>query len=340
VRGIIIKTQAEFDALPESFEEKTLITIHATGPLEVIRCPKRADIDLAGATIVTKLTVAIREMRGSSQVREMWESSQVGAMWESSQVGAMWESSQVGVMWESSQVGAMWESSQVGVMWGSSQVGVMWGSSQVGEMRESSQVREMRESSQVGEMRGSSQVGAMWESSQVREMWGSSQVGGAFGNVILRCMESTVSIGRLCQFSIAVCMKDGVNVAEKDDTATVLVTPPVVYTKDVFLDIYHENKSEDGIHLYKVVQDDYSDHYTGKIKYRIGKTVKPKIWDPDETRQCGDGLHLSPTPELALSYHQGRILRCLVKIDDFVVYPHDITKVRCEIVKVVEEVSL
>jgi len=38
---------------------------------------------------------------------------------------------------------------------------------------------------------------------------------------------------------------------------------------------------------------------------------------------------------LTISYNWGKVLRCKVKIKDFVVYPKNITKVRCKRVKVI-----
>lgn len=60
-------------------------------------------------------------------------------------------------------------------------------------------------------------------------------------------------------------------------------------------------------------------------------------WDEDPARQCGGGLHLSPSPSLALSYNTGKVLECEVDPDDVVIYGADITKVRCRKVTVIGE---
>jgi hypothetical protein len=86
--------------------------------------------------------------------------------------------------------------------------------------------------------------------------------------------------------------------------------------------------------LYKSVHPDtLCDFHTGWIKY-AGVVTCPDF-DPDPTRQCGGGLHLSPTPAAALRYNKGTLLVCKVNIDDIVVYGPDITKVRCRKVKVI-----
>lgn len=76
---------------------------------------------------------------------------------------------------------------------------------------------------------------------------------------------------------------------------------------------------------------------------RMGKieqgTVECPDWNPDPKIQCGNGLHLSPTPQNALAYHNGKVLKCEVAVKDLVVFPSDITKVRCKRVTVVGAVS-
>ena len=135
MKEIIVKTQQEWDALPEKFDQETRIVIDAE-PDRIITLTKNKSnsyVDITGTSFVHLSGVFIvREMRESSQVGEMRGSSQVGVMWGSSQVGVMWGSSQVGVMWESSQVREMRESSQVARCGKALRSRVMRGSSQVG----------------------------------------------------------------------------------------------------------------------------------------------------------------------------------------------------------------
>ena len=42
------------------------------------------------------------------------------------------------------------------------------------------------------------------------------------------------------------------------------------------------------------------------------------------------------TPEDALRYNKGKIIKCKVNIKDIVVYPYDISKARCRKVKVLK----
>ena len=117
-------------------------------------------------------------------------------------------------------------------------------------------------------------------------------------------------------------------VIELHDNATSKQLSSIGYTKNDLLSIAeHVN---DKIVLYKSVNcDTFCDFYTGKIKYEIGKEVECPDWDSNEIFQCGNGLHLSIFPFTAQIYNEGTILRCLVDPDDVVVFPDDITKVRC-----------
>jgi hypothetical protein len=106
------------------------------------------------------------------------------------------------------------------------------------------------------------------------------------------------------------------------------------YDASSFADIHDlERPSDDEVVLYKSVNPaTMCDYQTGKIKYE--GLVKCPDWDGDASKECGNGLHLSPTPELALSFHQGTVLRCAVKLKDIAVYSKNLTKIRCKQVRV------
>ena len=77
------------------------------------------------------------------------------------------------------------------------------------------------------------------------------------------------------------------------------------------------------------------DFWSNTIKYE--NTVVCPDWNSDNNIECGNGLHLSPSPSLALGYNEGLVLECEVDLDDMVVYKYDISKVRCRKVKVLGE---
>ena len=93
--------------------------------------------------------------------------------------------------------------------------------------------------------------------------------------------------------------------------------------------------------LYKSVQKNYTDFYTGQVKYEVGKTVVCPDWDDRQSRECGGGLHLSPSIDLCKRFNKGIYLKCEVSIKDILVHknPDMPEKVRCKKVKVLEEIK-
>src|SRR6266536_2383373 len=102
VKEITITTQAEFDALPEKFDEFTYVYIKSDPSIRLVikRTPESSNVEARGSSHVEARGSSHVEARGSSHV-VAWESSHVEA-WESSHVEAR-GSSHV-VAWESSQV--------------------------------------------------------------------------------------------------------------------------------------------------------------------------------------------------------------------------------------------
>jgi hypothetical protein len=178
---------------------------------------------------------------------------------------------------------------------------------------------------------------AVLRGSSHAELWGSSHAE-AFENSSLTVQYKSVVIERLKHYAVAMCLDGICDINEKDDTAQVIICPRIQHDIKTFTDIYKENVNGKTMILYKSVQPDNTDFYSGKIKYE--GIVECPDWDPDKNIQCGGGLHLSPTPELTQKYNQGKILKCEVALKDIVVYPPDITKVRCRKVEVIEEVKI
>jgi len=324
MKQITIKTQAEYDALPNKFTEYTEIIIDATEPIYEIRTvPENADVTLTGQTVVEYLYIKAT-LWGNSQAT-LWGNSQA-TLRENSQA-TLWENSQA-TLRENSQA-TLWGNSQA-TLWGNSQA-TLWGNSQA-TLRENSQAT-LWENSQATLWENSQAT--LWENSQAT-LWGNSQVKAAFENSIIKAFSSNVIILRLKHQSTLICQNCNVGVQEKDNTANIIITKTMQHTKQTFLDIYKDSMTGNSIILYKSVNPDtLCDFYTGKIKYE--GTVTCPGWDDNEQRECGGGLHLSPTPELALSYNKGKVLKCKVNIEDFVVYSKNIMKVRCKTVKVIGE---
>jgi hypothetical protein len=123
-------------------------------------------------------------------------------------------------------------------------------------------------------------------------------------------------------------------IKKKTKTVTVIKNKIATYDKKSFCQIHHQNMiNKDTIKLYKSVREDnQKDFYSNSIEYK-GEVACPDFVGNVE-QECGNGLHLSPTPGMALSYNDGLVLECAVKLKDFVVFSENITKVRCKKVTV------
>ena len=274
MKTIIIKSQKEFDALPEKFDQYTSIQI------ENCRC-------------------IVNKMRENSSVVARGNSSVVAR--------------------------------------GNSSVEA-WGNSSV-EARENSSVVARENSSVV--VRGNSSVVA-WGNSSV-EAWGNSSVVAwedssvvARGNSVINIWSPDVVVQGLFFFSTLVMHFCKCKILKKQSTAQIVHHKIQKITNKIFCEAL--KKTKDGFILYKSVKPKIlCDFYSGSIKYEIGKTIECPDFDEDENRQCGGGLHLSPTKEQALQYSHGTILECAVKEKDFVIFQGDFSKVRCKKIKVLAE---
>ena len=76
---------------------------------------------------------------------------------------------------------------------------------------------------------------------------------------------------------------------------------------------------EDGVAtLFKAVDDDYTSQYG--TAYTPGSQPQADDWDEGE-RECGGGLHFSPTPALALEFspRATRYVACPVRLEDIAI---------------------
>ena len=190
--------------------------------------------------------------------------------------------------------------------WGSSSV-VAWGSSSVVAW-ESSSV-EARESSSV----------EAWESSSVVARGSSSVVASKFTAVHLHSASATVSGGVV----IDITALDLTGLADWAE--------------------YHGVTVEGGeVIVYKAVDDDLR---SGRgFAYPIGETVVCHDWRAEA--ECGNGLHLSPSPTQACAYFREatRFLRCAVPVGELVIidgeYTHMTPKLKAKTVRVICEVDV
>ncbi len=209
------------------------------------------------------------------------------------------------------------------------------GSAKIGSVYDSAKIGSVSGSAKIGSVYGSAKIGYVSDSAKIDYVYDSAKIGSVYGNSNINVYSENVLIESCLMFAVIVMIGCICTIKRKSKTVTVIKNPVAKYTKKDFLDIYGQDKNGN-VTLYKSVRhENNTDFYTGKIKY-VGTVTCPD-WDGDSSRQCGGGLHLSPLPELALGYNDGKLLRCKVNKKDFVVYAEDITKVRCKKVTVIGE---
>ena len=282
MKTIIVKNQAEWDALPDKFAEFTAVHVYSDPkvPLTIKRTPGNATVEAWENATVEAWGNATVEARENATV-EAWENATVEA-WENATVRA-WENATVRARGNATV--RAWENATVEV----------WGNATV-EARENATVE-------------------AWENAILRLLSGAIKA------------EASHAVTVICQDCKPSIKRHGTGV-------TVVHTKTFRHSIKSFCDIYGDGNKP--LTLYKSVRPDtLCDFHTGQIKYE-GEVVCPDF-DPDKTRQCGGGLHLSPTPHDALRYNDGKVLECRVDRKDIVVYATDITKVRCRKVTVVGE---
>ena len=172
----------------------------------------------------------------------------------------------------------------------------------------------------------------------IQFVYDNATIQSVYDNATIKIYADTVCVKSIIQEAVIICQDCNPKLPKK--IPHLIKTKKALHNLKSFCKIYEEQTTKDSIILYKSVNPEtLCDFHTGKIKYEIGKVVECFDFNPDKEIECGQGLHLSPTPEMALSYNKGKVLKCEVKKKDIAVYPYNITKVRCKKVKVLDEVK-
>jgi hypothetical protein len=183
---------------------------------------------------------------------------------------------------------------------------------------------------------GNATIRYVYDNATIKYVYDNATIKYVYGNATIKIYSPDVIIYGCFMCAIIIMIGCVCKIKKKQKTVSIVKTKKAEsYTKQDFLNIYGTDKNGN-VTLYKSVNPkNNKDFYTGKIKYE--GTVTCPDWNGDNTIQCGNGLHLSPIPHQALNYNNGKLLECKVNKKDFVVYPLDITKVRCKKVTVIGE---
>ena len=290
-KEIIIKTQKEWDALPEAFEGFTVVKVD-TKPevlLTITSVPKNGHVVLWGSSHAVLWGSSHAELWGSSHA-ELRGSSHA-ELWGSSH--AVLRESSHAVLWGSSH--AVLRESSHAVLRGSSHAELRGSSHAV--LRESSHA-ELWESSHAvlwesshAVLRGSSH--AVLRESSHAELRGSSHAE-AHAHVSVHLQSDRASV---LLFAFAVCFQLAKGkITKKSKTATV-IKPPLKKGVDAWLNT-HGITPATKVTLFKRVSVDFKtqEGTENETLWEIGTTVVHPNWNPKED-ECGAGkFHACATP--------------------------------------------
>ena len=101
---------------------------------------------------------------------------------------------------------------------------------------------------------------------------------------------------------------------------------------------YKIKKKGNYIYAYKGVSYTYMSPKYGKVSYKVGSVVEEKYADFEPQNDCGRGINLSPTKELALIWGS-KTVEVKVHIGDIACIPFEDTKFRVKKCKVIKEIA-
>jgi len=99
----------------------------------------------------------------------------------------------------------------------------------------------------------------------------------------------------------------------------------------------YEVIDNDYIIAYKSVRDDYYSVYNFQYLYEVGKTYESHCDCTNEENSFGLSAW---TKEEAIKYHNGRLLKVKINIEDIGRIVHDNHKIRCSKLEVMEEINI
>ena len=195
-------------------------------------------------------------------------------------------------------------------------------------------IRSVSDNATIRYVSGNATIRYVSGNATIQSVSGNATIQYVYDNATIRVFSPAVTIESCCLMAVIIMTGCVCKIKKKTKTVTVIKNKVAEYDKKSFCEIYHSNLiDKDTIKLYKSVQpDNHKDFHTNSITYK-GEVICPDF-DKSPDIECGHGLHLSPLPHLALSFNEGLLLECAVKLKDFVIFSGNISKVRCSKVTV------
>ena len=323
MKTITIENQTKFDKLPKSFDDLTEIQI--IGHLDNIsKTPKNSYIYVSGSATIEHIygSATIESVSGSATIKYVYGSATIESVFGSATIKYVYGSATI-------------ES-----VFGSATIKYVFGSAIIKYVSGSATIEHVYGSATIESVSGSAIIKYVYGSATIESVSGSATIEHVYGNVILKVLSSGVRVIKVEQEATIIYQACKGRPKEVTKTVSIIWKPKAKFTWNNFIDIYDVKVKADKVTLFKSVKNNYTDHYTGKIKHVIGTIIKCPDWDPDINRECGGGFHLSPSIDWCKKFGPGRYLKCEVNIKDIIVHPYPKYpyKIRCREFEILEEV--
>jgi hypothetical protein len=336
---IIIKTQIEFDGLPDSFLEYTEIRI--VGELD------RINKNFKNAYLSVSDSATIKYVYGSATIKYVYGSATIKYVYGSATIKSVSDSATIKYVYGSATIEYVSGSATIKYVSGSATIKYVSDSATIKSVSDSATIESVSDSATIEYVSGSATIESVSDSATIESVSDSATIEYVSMNTIIRIISDSATIVIAQQQAVLVYQNCKGDPKKKDVTVQVIRTQKATYALENFVGIYNVqkvSKYSKKIILYKYVKHDYTDFYSGKIKYEVGKTVEAPDWNADNDIECGGGLHLSSSIEHCKRFNNskdGHALQCEVLIADIVVHPSPVFpfKIRCKKCFVVKEIE-
>jgi hypothetical protein len=280
-------------------------------------------------------SATIESVYGSATIKYVYGSATIESVSGSATIKYVSGSATIESVYDSATIKSVYDSATIESVSGSATIESVYDSATIKYVYDSATIKSVSDSATIKSVSGSATIKSVSDSATIKSV---------SMNSILRIFSENVKVYEAVQESILIyqgCINKPIKV---EKSVSIINTKQVDFSIRNFIKIYNIKKKGQKIFLYKFVSENYTDFYTGKIKYEIGKIIKCPDWNSDSNHECGGGLHLGATAFYAKFFNKdngGHLLECEVKLNDIVIHPKPQYpfKVRVKELKVLRELK-
>ncbi len=324
----IITTQAEYDALPKILDDDIEIRSTKEHAINISWTPKNSKVHVSGSA-------TIQHVSGSATIQYVSGSATIQSVYGSATIQSVYGSATIQYVSDSATIQYVSDSATIQYVSGSATIQYVSDSATIQHVSGSATIQYVSGSATIQYVSGSATIQHVYGSATIQYVSGSATIQHVYGNAQIVVHKKTVTILRAAQQAIIIAMSCVLNISKMDTSVAIVHRSQALHDAESISEIFQLKKIDDALVFYKSVTDDHMDFWSKTIKYE-GHVVCPD-WDPSPVRQCGGGLHVSPTKKHALSYNKGKVLKVLVRPENLVIYQADLSKVRCRELDVIGE---